>query len=474
MSPFSQAAETASSALPTVPTTALVPGPRQEPADETSSAPAPTMKPTWIPEELHLVSGAAGRIVLDGYSWMQAVHWVHGAGLYVPPPRLPLFGETTLRLARVLSELTPCRPSIARLMRELGCSKRTVQNHLKILRACGLLAWRSVGTRLPMLPGQLRVECRASEYERLAPLAYDEALGIRTVGEGLERRMTGISEEGRSLIGELGKKAARKVRRRRRTSRHRSAAQPVETTSCTPMVGGTTHLVSSTSDVDCKATGGARVEKSASKAKRTAKPSRAAGQGRPTVLGQAVTAAMVVAGDRLAKLAYRRVPWVRQASHDQLRWVLNDLAGRGWSDARALAWLGEIAGQYAGAGLLWRPERPHALIAHALRQETVQAAHEDELAAEAAARVEPMDNVEMREYGHLTALFDLMPDQAAEPDVAPAGTSIGQACIYPQAAAAVMEADTDGAFDRYGAELVARFAKLEASPYVQLHARAGR
>ena len=416
------------------------------------------------------MSGAGGRIVVDGYSWMQAVHWVHGVGIYVPPPRRPKFGETTLRLARVLSQLTPCRPSIARLMRELGCSRRTVQYHLEILRACGLLAWRSIGTRLPMLPDQLRVECRTSEYERLAPVAYDEALGIRTVGEGLERRMTGISEEGRGLIGELGKKAARRVRRTRRTSRHTRSVQPAEMPRCTPMVGGTTHLVSSTSDVDSKATGEARDTKSITGKKRAAKQARTGGERRRTVLGQAVTAAIMAAGDQLAKVAYRRVPWVREASHDQLRWVLSDLTSRGWSGQRAVAWLGEIAAQY-GAGLLWRPERPHALIAHALRQEAEQAAHDQQLATEAAVRVEASANTEMREYGHLTDLFDLMPDPTDNQTPAPAGTSIGQACFYPQAAAALMEADPDAAFDRYGVELVARFAYLEASPHVQLGGR---
>ncbi|MFC8454756.1 hypothetical protein [Kitasatospora sp. NPDC057223] len=417
-----------------------------------------------------MLSGTAGRVALDGYSWLQAVHWVHGAGLYVPPPNRPNFCETTIKLAEVLSKLTPCRPSIAHLMRELKCSRRTVQYHRDILQTTGLLAWRSVGTRLPMLPGQKRVTCLASEYERLIPLSYDEALGIRTMGEGVERRMTGISQEGRSVIAALGKKAARRVRRTRRTRRHRSAGQSIEMPRCTPMEGGTTQLVSSTSEVDSKATGAARDTNSITRKQRVAKPAKAAGQGRRTVLGQLVTAAMMAAGDRLAKTAYRRVPWVRQASHDQLRWVLNDLASRGWNEQRAVAWLGEIAGQY-GAGLLWRPERPHALIAHALRQEADQASHEQQLASEAAARIEASANTEMREYGHLTELFDLMPDPADGQTVAPAGTSIGQACFYPQAAAAVMEADLDAAFDRYGTELVARFAYLEASPHVQLGGR---
>ncbi|MEE1821242.1 hypothetical protein PUR61_03365 [Streptomyces sp. BE20] len=419
-----------------------------------------------------MLSGAAGRIVLDGYSWMQAVHWVHGAGLYVPPARRPKFSETTLRLARILSELTPCRPGIAHLMRAMQCSRRTVQYHLEILRATGLLAWRSVGTRLPMIPGQVRVDCRASEYERLIPVSYDQALGIRTAGEGVERRMTGISTEGRSVIAELGRKAAKKVRRTRRTPRHIRARQPPGTSRCTPMEGGTTTYVSSSSMGDSKATGEARVKKSITREQRTAKPARPSRQGRRTVLGQVVTAAMMAAGDSLARLAYRRLPWVRAASHDQLRWVCNDLTNRGWSEDRALAWLAEVAAQYPSiGGLLWRPERPHALIAHALREEAEQHVLNEQLWREAAAQVDPMDNAELREFRELTALFDLMPQPNAEPVVERAGTSIGEACFYPQAAAALMEADPDTAIDRYGADLVGRFTYLAASPTVQLGGR---
>ncbi|MFJ5122972.1 hypothetical protein [Kitasatospora sp. NPDC088548] len=419
-----------------------------------------------MPEQQHLVSGTAGRIVLDGYSWMQAVHWVHGAGLYVPPSRRPKFSETTLRLARVLSELTPCRPSIAFLMRAMQCSKRTVQYHLEILRATGLLAWRSIGTRLPMMPGQVRVDCRASEYERLVPASYDQALGIRTVGEGLERRMTGISEEGRGVIAELGKKAARKLRRPRRPRRHTSAGQSVKTPRCTPMEGGTTDCLSSTSVGDSKTTGGARVDEKSSTRKQP-KAAAKGGERRRTVLGQAVTAAMLAAGDRLAKAAYRRVPWVRQASHDQLRWVLNDAAGKGWDEQRTVAWLGEIAGQYGCAGLLWRPERPHSLIAHALRQDVEQEQHDQEVAERAAVRVDDTTVTAVRELaGELEFMADLF---GAAASTAPATRQdLLEAAYLPAAALAQMESAGDRAFDLFGADLVAQYASLAANPNIQL------
>ncbi|WP_329925840.1 hypothetical protein [Streptomyces sp. SP17BM10] len=417
-----------------------------------------------MPAEHQLVSGTAGRVALDGYSWMQAVHWVHGAGLYVPPPRRPNFCETTVRLAEVLSKLTPCRPSIPYLMRELKCSRRTVQYHRDILQATGLLAWRSVGTRLPMMPGQKRVTCLASEYERLIPVSYDQALGIRTAGEGLERRMTGISEEGRSVIAELGKKASKRLRRSRRTTRHSRAGQPVRTTRCTPMEGGTTDCLSSPSVRDSKTTGTAREKTSSTRKKRAA---RQAGERRRTVLGQVVTAAMMAAGDQLAKVAYRRVPWVRQASHDQLRWVLNDVVARGWGEQRAVAWLGEIAAQYGCAGVLWRPERPHSLIAHALRQDVEQEQHDQAVAERAAVRVDDSSVVAVQELAsELEFMADLF---GAAATTAPATRQdLLEAAYLPAAALAQMEAAGDQAFDRFGTDLVARYSQLAASPNVQL------
>ncbi|MFF0415629.1 hypothetical protein ACFYUY_35025 [Kitasatospora sp. NPDC004745] len=425
--------------------------------------PTPARAP-WVPAEHQLVFGTAGRIALDGYSWMQAVHWVHGAGLYVPPQRRPKFSETTLRLARILAELTPCRPSIAFLMRAMQCSRRTVQYHLEILRATSLLAWRAVGTRLPMVPGQVRVDCRASEYERLIPPSYDQALGIRTTGEGLERRITGISDEGRGVIAELGKKAAKRLRRTGRTVRHSRARQPVSTPRCTPMEGGTTDYLSSPSVRDSKTTGMARETTSSTRKKRAAQQ---AGERQRTVLGQVVTAAMMAAGDQLARVAYRRVPWVGQASHDQLRWVLNDVVARGWDEQRAVAWLGEIAGQYGCAGLLWRPERPHSLIAHALRQDAEQEQHDQAVAERAAVQVADTSVAAVRELAdELTFMADLFGAAAA---TAPATRQdLLEADYLPAAALAQMEAAGDRAFERFGADLVAKYASLDANPNIQL------
>lgn len=181
-----------------------------------------------VPGPHQWISTTAGRIATDPYSWMQAVHWIGGSGLYTPSrTHGPKWGETTLRLAQELSALTECRPGIAYLSRKLRASERTVQYHLGMLREAGLLAYRYKGSRIT---GSIR---QASVYERIIPAEFDAALGIRTVGEGVQRRPVGIAAEHRSTIGTLAKKAARKVRRKR--SKKASSGRG----RCTPMQGGT-------------------------------------------------------------------------------------------------------------------------------------------------------------------------------------------------------------------------------------------
>ncbi|UZK58326.1 hypothetical protein NEH16_33390 [Streptomyces drozdowiczii] len=177
----------------------------------------------WVPEASQWLSSSAGRIALDGYSWMQAVHWVAGSGLYRPRryrshgPRS--FGPTTVRVAQELAALFPCRPGIDYLVRRTGLSERSVEYHLQILRETGLLAWIVKGTRVSGGPAQ------ASEFALMVPVEFDVALGVRTAGEGTARRMTGIAEAGRELMAALSKKAARKVRKRRSKSSSKSPAK---------------------------------------------------------------------------------------------------------------------------------------------------------------------------------------------------------------------------------------------------------
>ncbi|WP_432068621.1 hypothetical protein [Streptomyces sp. C10-9-1] len=239
------------------PAVVMVPAPRPSVDDVDTVAVLPGL---FVPEASQWLSTSSGRIAGDGYSWMQAVHWVAGSGLYKPRrhrthgPRS--FGPTTVRVALELAQLFPCRPGIEYLVRRTGLSKRSVQNHLQILRETGLLAWIVKGTRVSGGPAQ------ASEFARMIPTEFDAALGIRTVqrdedAPAYTRAVSGIAEAGRELMAKLAQKASRKVRKpRSKTSSKapskasvKGAEQGVVTAvsdeaRCTPMQVGTSAVSS--------------------------------------------------------------------------------------------------------------------------------------------------------------------------------------------------------------------------------------
>ncbi|MFZ3475940.1 hypothetical protein ACODT4_43910 [Streptomyces sp. 2.9] len=58
----------------------LLPAPRAS-VDDVAVLPG-----LFVPEASQWLTTTSGRVALDGYSWMQAVHWVAGAGVYEPRP----------------------------------------------------------------------------------------------------------------------------------------------------------------------------------------------------------------------------------------------------------------------------------------------------------------------------------------------------------------------------------------------------
>ncbi|MFD7615728.1 winged helix-turn-helix domain-containing protein [Streptomyces sp. NPDC059802] len=253
----------------------------------------------------------AGRIATCPYSWMQAVHWVGGSGLYTPSrTHGPKWGPTTVLIAQEISALTECRPSVAYLARKLKLSERTVQYHLDMLREAGLLVYRTKGTRIT---GGIR---QASVYERVVPTVFDEALGIRTVqrdetAPAYTRVPVGIAEEGRELIGKLAKKAARKVRRRR--SRTRTSGR----SRCTPMQGGTSASSTagtSTSPSETKLASGSTSHPTQKKTSRG--PQKLNTVGRRYQLGQELVT---------------NVPWLQKASTPRVSWITRHCADAGWT-----------------------------------------------------------------------------------------------------------------------------------------------
>jgi len=330
----------------------VIPSPRSE------AVAVDVLPALWVPENQQWVSSTSGRIVLDGYSWMQAVHWVAGSGLYEPRrhrshgPRS--FGVTTVRVAQELAELSPCRPGIEYLVRRTGLSERAVEYHLAMLRESGLLAYVVRGTRVR---GE---RARASEFERVVPPEFDAALGIRTAGEGVGRRMTGIAEAGRELMAKLARKASRKVRKPRAKSASKAASKvsgkaaggAVVTgvsvgSRCTPMEGGTTGGFSAGS------LGFPPENELASGERHCPTPKKpATGRRMLNRVGRRY---------QLAAELVRQVPWLRRASTARIAWVVREVADAGWTATEVMAWLDTLPEPKYGAA------RPSGLLAYRLK-----------------------------------------------------------------------------------------------------------
>ena len=324
----------------------------------TDTAGAGDPGPLRVAESEQWVSATAGRIALDGYSWLQAVIWVAASGLYEPRRKHgPRFGDTTVDIARLLAELDPCRPGVAYLMRRTGRSRRTVQYHLEMLREAGLLAYVAVGTRVS---GERN---RASEYVLVIPGAFDRALGVRTVGEGVRRRPCGIGEPGRKAMAELGRKAAGKRCRKRRPAPASRGSR------CTPMQGGSSASPPA-STTPCPS------ESKLASGKHTSSPRKKARRG-PRKLNT------VGRRHQLAGELVRRVAWLRPADTSRLAWVVGPVADAGWTCDEVLACLGLREEPQAGV------RRPSGFLADRLRgmptmpgwttpkQRTLQVAHRD-------------------------------------------------------------------------------------------------
>jgi DNA-binding transcriptional ArsR family regulator len=314
----------------------------------------------YMPEARQWLSTSTGRIALDGYSWMQAVHWVAGSGLYEPRryrshgPRK--FGPTTVRVAQELAQLFPCRPGIEYLVRRTGLSERSVEYHLGMLREAGLLAYIVRGTRISGETAQ------ASEFARMIPVEFDVALGIRTAlrdetAPAYTRAMTGIAEAGRELMAKLAKKAARKVRKpykkpssKASAKASRKGADQASVTAvsdevrCTPMqVGTSTVSTAGTTSLPPESKLASGGSKSPIPKKSKAK---AGGRRKLNAVGRRF---------QLAKELTQELDWLRGCSVPRIAWVARHVADAGWTVTDVRGWLhfrGEAARVRRGSGLL--------------------------------------------------------------------------------------------------------------------------
>jgi hypothetical protein len=268
---------------------------------------------------------------------MTAVHWVTDCakrGLYVPArSHGPKWGPTTVAIAQEIAALKECRPSVDYLARKLKVAERTVQYHLAMLRETGLLVYRSKGTRISGVGG------RASEFERVIPVAFDEALGIRTVGEGVQRRPVGAAKESRSLLGKLAKKASRKARRRPRRTAVSGRGR------CTPMQGGTSSgssAASTHSPSESKLASGKKSSPTPKQQKRGARTLNKVGR-----------------RYQLARELIQTVPWLKGASVPRIAWIIRHVADAGWTVLEVQAAAERLVSDC-------EPRRPSAVLAYRL------------------------------------------------------------------------------------------------------------
>ncbi|MCC9312351.1 helix-turn-helix domain-containing protein [Kitasatospora sp. RB6PN24] len=354
--------------------TATVPGQRREPVGVASAGAVVVSKAArrfvpcaselprlMVPETEQSVSSTRGRLVLDPYTWKQAVHWVVGSGLYVPdwehgPKEM---GRSTVLVAQELAALSPCRPGVDYLMRKLRLSERTVQNHLRMLRESGLLVYVAKGTRVRGEKPQ------ASEFALVIPPQFDAALGIRTVGEGSRRRVVGIAEAGRAVMALLGKRASRKVRATRAKSAPKSTDKgPVTAAQATagPVPAQLSQAAESASGADCRCTpmGGGCSSFSADGSSHLPPESKlASGKPKSTSAKKSTKAGRgarklnrVGRRYQLASELVRQVPWLRRALVPRVAWVIREVADAGWTDLEVIAWLTTTSEPTRGS---WRP-----------------------------------------------------------------------------------------------------------------------
>ena len=287
-----------------------------------------------MPPAYQWLHATTGRIATCAHSWMQAVHWITGSGLYTPSrAHGPKWGQTTIAIAQEIAALKECRPGVDYLARKLKVSVRTVKYHLGMLREAGLLAYRSKGTRIRGGANQ------ASEFERVIPVQFDTALGIRTVGEGVQRRPVGAAPEHRTLLGKLAKKAARKAHRRPR--RKSSSAER----RCTPMQVGTSSTSSANRTYSPPESKLASGRKSSPTPKR---PKRG-----PRTLNK------IGRRYQLARELIQLVPWLRSASVPRIAWIIRHVADAGWTALEVQAAAERLVSDK-------EPRRPSAVLAYRL------------------------------------------------------------------------------------------------------------
>jgi hypothetical protein len=319
----------------------------------TKSTPEVGTQQPPAPAETALVRGDAQEIAHTASRrsgprrWLRAVTWLIGAGHH------PKTNATTQRVAELLAADMDYDTGhvLYRLQHRAALIPRaTVARHVGYLRELGALAWVEHGSRTNVrrLMGLTGYAATATVYAAVIPPSYDHAMGHRIVGSGYEARIVVDYRDQPKPVDNSP------VENPGTEGRETPSLTMVKEVGQVEVEGGVT------------TTGKPVANNPATPPTPKASNSR---RKRQTILGRTITAAGIQLGDKLAHAIRRRFPWTRRANHDQIRWVCADMAEQRWTEAQALDFVGDVAFVHRSAGILWQPERPHALIAAALLAE---------------------------------------------------------------------------------------------------------
>uniref|UniRef100_UPI0030DED500 hypothetical protein n=1 Tax=Streptomyces tubercidicus TaxID=47759 RepID=UPI0030DED500 len=377
---------------------------------------------TWTPvrgDDQEIAATASRRT--GPRRWLRAVTWLISAGLHSK------VNATTLRVAEDLAarmdyDTGHVLYGLDRLAARLRIGRATAKRHVRYLRELGALVFVTHGTqrnsrRARGLDGYAPT---ATTYAATIPACFDHAMGHRIIGTGYQARIV-IDQRGQT---------------------------PVENQDREPL-----SLTVDKEEGKLKVVGGVTTTGGAA-ANSTTPPTQKTGKKRATILGNKVTAAGAQLADQLARTLRSRFPWLRRATHDQVRWICADMGEQQWTVQEAVQFASNTAAiQGRDAGLRWQPDRPHALLAAGLRDHEQQRLEDDRRTTGQAVDMEPMSN---EAWEALWATQRITP-AVAQPKAAYAEQDRQVARMYGwQDFAMVADdyaADADDAIDLYGTEL---------------------
>ncbi|MEW1754159.1 hypothetical protein [Streptomyces angustmyceticus] len=394
---------------------------------------------TWTPargDDQEIAATASRRT--GPRRWLRSVTWLVSAGLH------PKANDTTLRVAEDLAQRMDFDTGwvlygLDRLAARLRISRATAKRHVKYLRELGALVFVAHGTqrnsrRARGLEGYAPT---ATTYAATIPPCYDHAMGHRLIGTGYQARIV-IDQRDQAPV--------------ENQDREPLSLTGVKEVGQVEVVGGVT------------TTGKPVANRS------TTIPQQASRKGRrkrTTILGASVTAAGMQLGDKLARTLRRTFPWLRSASHDELRWVCADMGERGWSEQQAIQFADDTSALNGGPGLCWHPDRPHRVLAAGLRKHAEQERLDRQRTQASSDATGAITNEEWQEWLGNRAPLE---DQSPEPERTDFDRRIAEEAGW-NAIGIVMdhidEHGEDDAIDLYGVELTARAAKLAACPSLQ-------